>query len=839
MQRSLDALRATLLCMAVFFWGGLSIAAAESFPRFDAIAPNVAFWTNVYSRYPTTQVIIHDSIDLNIVYDVITVKPYDMPGASKINRSRTKRAIAAYRDILKRLAANPHIEDSECQRVAKLFGPNANAKTFLRASQRVRGQLGQKDRFRAGLIRSGAYLDEIRTILTSYGVPEDLAYLPHVESSFNPSAYSKFGAAGIWQFTRSTGKRFMQVGYVLDERRDPIRATHAAAQLLRENYEKLGSWPLAITAYNHGAAGMARARQKHGDYPAIFTSYRSRTFKFASRNFYSEFLAARQVASDHTAYFGTLDLAQPAASHTVRLDGYIRFEDLCAHYKVAPDVMKQMNPALRSPVFNDQKYVPKGYELRLPLDAAPSGTTLAAIPSALYQSAQKPSRFYTVQRGDTAGRIARVHGVRLSDLILANNLSARATIYPRQTLRIPVPGEKIAPPKPEPPVVVAAEPPIVVAAIDKAKVETPGPSGDLGANTMLPEPEAAEPKSGPVPVDSVPVPAPGKTQEPQTASASLSEEVQTAQATAAPVPEQVQEFQVISVPIPGEIQEPPAISIPKPEESQKPRVAPAPVPEEVRKVQEIQAPATDDVREPQAPMTTAPEVVQEPHVEPAPVTEEATEPQIASVAPSHVKEEAQAILTTVIPNTEIVSIDVRFDQVTDIDQQPVGLLQVEVEETLGHYAEWAGVRTQQIRRLNGLRFGRTLHLHQKVKIPLNKTSAAAFEEQRYEYHKRLQEDFFAVYRVAELEPYRVQSGDNYWTLCRDKFDVPMWLLKHYNMDVDLAALRIHQKLMIPAIQETTAGDPGTVLNDTASETDPSELPEDDPEPVPPEEIPAR
>ncbi len=104
-----------------------------------------------------------------------------------------------------------------------------------------------------------------------------------------PSAYSKFGAAGIWQFTRSTGRRYMEVGYVLDERRDPIRATHAAAQLLKENYEKLGSWPLAITAYNHGAAGMARARQKHGDYPAIFKSYRSRTFKFASRNFYSEF----------------------------------------------------------------------------------------------------------------------------------------------------------------------------------------------------------------------------------------------------------------------------------------------------------------------------------------------------------------------------------------------------------------------------------------------------------------------------------------------------------------------------------------------------------------------
>jgi len=840
MQRFSGALRAALLGMAVFFWGGLSFAAAELFPRFDAITPNVAFWADVYSRYPTTQVIIHDSIDLNIVYDVITVKPYDMPGARKINRSRTKQALATYRDILKRLAANPHSEDSDCRRVAKLFGPNAGAKTFLRASQRVRGQLGQKDRFRAGLIRSGAYLDEIRTILTSYGVPEDLAYLPHVESSFNPSAYSKFGAAGIWQFMRSTGKRFMEVDYVLDERRDPLRATHAAAQLLRENYEKLGSWPLAITAYNHGAAGMARARRKHGDYPAIFTRYRSRTFKFASRNFYSEFLAARQVASDYTAYFGTLELTAPAASHTVRLDGYVRFEDLCAHYQVAPDILKQMNPALRSPVFNDQKYVPKGYDLRLPLDAASSGATLAAIPPALYQSAQKPSRFYTVQRGDTAGRIARVHGVRLSDLILANNLSARATIYPKQTLRIPLPGEKIAPPQPEPPVVVVVEPPIVVAAINKAKVGPSEPSDDLGANTMKPAPEAAKPEPGPEPVDLAPVPASGKTQEPKAASAPISEAVQTAQTTTAPAPEQVQESQEASVPLAGDIQEPPLISTAKPEEAQEPPMTAAPIPEEVQTVPDVQAPATEDVRVPQAPVTTAPEVVQEPQAEPTPVTTEEAKPQIALVVPSQVEEEAQAVpATVVVPNAEIVSIDVRFDQVSAVDQRPVGLLQVEVEETLGHFAEWAGVRTQQIRRLNGLRFGRTLHLHQKIKIPLDKTNAAAFEEQRYEYHKRLQEDFFAAYRVTELEPYRVQPGDNYWTLCREKFGVPMWLLKHYNMDVDLADLHIHQKLMIPAIQETAAGDPGTVSNDTAPETVPSELPEDDPEPVPPEETPAR
>ena len=148
------------------------------------------------------------------------------------------------------------------------------------------------DRFREGLIRSGAYVDQIKEIFRSYGLPSDLAYLPHVESSFNPKAYSKFGAAGLWQFMRSTGKRFLEIDYTLDERRDPIRASHAAARLLKENYKALGTWPMAITAYNHGLAGMMRATRSKGNYEAIFKQYRSRLFKFASRNFYSEFLAA-------------------------------------------------------------------------------------------------------------------------------------------------------------------------------------------------------------------------------------------------------------------------------------------------------------------------------------------------------------------------------------------------------------------------------------------------------------------------------------------------------------------------------------------------------------------
>lgn len=647
-------------------WGSPALATVEPFPQPKALDPNVNFWMLVYSRYTTSQAIVHDSIHPNIIYDVIALKPYEEPGARKINRKRMKRAKMRYQGLLKRLAGNPQINNAACQKVANLFGSEATAKTFNLARHRIRCQIGQKDRFARGLIRSGAYIDQIRDIFRSYDLPETLAYLPHVESSFNTKAYSKFGAAGIWQFTRATGKRFMTVNYVLDERRDPIRASHAAAQLLKENYQKLGSWPLAITAYNHGANGMKKAKKKHGNYTAIFQSYRSRSFKFASRNFYSEFLAARQVAAQYTSYFGQLDLDHPTETRTIPLAGYALFDDLCTHFGLSTERLKALNPALRQPVYDGQKYVPKGYTLRLP-STSPQ-TTLAAIPDRIYKTAQKPSSFYTVQRGDTAGRIARTHRVKLRDLILANNLSRRATIYPRQTLRIPHPGDNLTARKPLP---TATEPPVLVAS----------------------------------------------------------------------------------------------------KETVKP-VAPPPV-----------------VKDP------------EPETYPAPM--------LASIIPSSKPKTMEALPTAPsaqIPNPDVMTADVATKQTHQHKGQTVGVINVEVEETLGHYAEWASVPTWQIRRLNQLTFGRTLHLHQRVKIPLNNITPQKLEQFRYEYHKRLQEDFFAAYRIHALQPYRIQRGDSFWTLSRDKFDIPMWLLRHCNPEVDFANLRIQQRIMIPAVEKVTEAD---------------------------------
>jgi membrane-bound lytic murein transglycosylase D len=147
------------------------------------------------------------------------------------------------------------------KRVVELFGVNADSNRLQQAASAIRAQQGLRERFHLSLERSGRYRDVMTAIFRQYGLPKELIGLPHVESLFDYQAYSKAGAAGLWQFTRSTGRLFMTINDDVDERLDPLRSTEAAAKLLRLNYNALeGSWPLAITAYNHGLDGMRRAK---------------------------------------------------------------------------------------------------------------------------------------------------------------------------------------------------------------------------------------------------------------------------------------------------------------------------------------------------------------------------------------------------------------------------------------------------------------------------------------------------------------------------------------------------------------------------------------------------
>ena len=175
-------------------------------------------------------------------------------------RSTPKRNTAQFSTKITTQTPTTHNE----KRVAALFTGKNRSRDLALAVENVRSQRGQKERFLAGVIHSGRYIQEIKRLFRTYNLPEELAYLPHVESSFNFNAYSKYGAAGIWQFTRETGKGYLTIDQTVDERLDPILAAHAAAKYLKNSYEDLNNWPLALTSYNYGLSGMLRAVNEQG-----------------------------------------------------------------------------------------------------------------------------------------------------------------------------------------------------------------------------------------------------------------------------------------------------------------------------------------------------------------------------------------------------------------------------------------------------------------------------------------------------------------------------------------------------------------------------------------------
>ncbi len=405
-----------------------------NFPNYKAIEKNVAFWEKIYSQYSLTEAVIHDSEDLSKIYEVIPLFSDDLPRASHFNALFQRHSKEKYREILKKIATEKPTTSDE-KRVSALFTGKDRQSELLQAAENVRSQRGQKERFLNGVIHSGRYLDEIKRIIRAYDLPEELAYLPHVESSFNYKAYSKYGAAGIWQFTRETGKQYLTIDYTLDERLDPIIATHAAARYLKNSYQTLNSWPLALTSYNYGLAGMVRAVNEEGSYEEIFKNYNAGYFKFASRNFYSEFLAAIKVVRKlEKSPNIVIDSAQ--STQYFKLPGYINIKDAGRYFRISTDTIISLNPALRRSVLSGEKRIPRGYLLRLPAGKNIS-RLIASFPAKLYDTKQSPTLFHLVKKGDTAGSIARQHGVPLKNLLSANSLDQSGKIYLNQKLRIP------------------------------------------------------------------------------------------------------------------------------------------------------------------------------------------------------------------------------------------------------------------------------------------------------------------------------------------------------------------------------------------------------------------
>ena len=717
-----------------FSWAE-DLADSGNFPLYSCIQPNVDFWLKIYTQYSTDQGVIHDKRRMERIYGIIPLEDPYRSGGRRINRKRIKAAKKKYKRILTKLMQGKAPVGPEEHRVAEQFGTDAKSADYRAALRNIRCQTGQKDRFRKGLIRSGAYIDEIKRIFAEAGLPEDLAYLPHVESSFNPKAYSKFGAAGMWQFTRSTGRRFMKVGYTIDERRDPILSSHAAAKLLQHNRSKLDNWPLAITAYNHGVTGVRRAVRKKGNYERIFKEYRSRLFKFASRNFYSEFLAAREAAKNYRQYFGELALNVPQKSHSIVLTGYVSLPEVAGHLNVETAELRKLNPALRAPVFRGQKYIPKGYCLRLPYRIGEDWQQLIAqLPQSIFRQRQKRSTIYTVQRGDTAGNIAKTHGVNLNELIAVNNLDRRATIYVNQKLRIPLPEDRS----------------ILVAKQTKKinRTASPVPSNPITTNREVENIASGNPAVKPA-VESRDASPPVGSVTPITAAKAYSQLTVFQPETRRPQADQMAEFLFVNHTFATDWQPP--------------------------KFAEEAAVARESV-----------------------LLQHQPGPNLADQQATRPAEPAGSVL---LSHPQILQGHFAVKYISQDRGIPIGYIRVEAEETLGHYAEWLNVAASEIRRLNGFRYGRTIHLNQRIKIPLRRVSKEEFEEKRFEFHQELAEDFFAAYRVETVRTYFIKKGDNIWTLSRQEFEVPLWLIKRYNAEVDFGALMPSQKLLIPVVEK--------------------------------------
>ena len=435
--------------------------AGDPLPAPEGIRDRVDFWKNVYAGWSLSQVALHDIDHAALVYEVV-----DLPGPagerytdeqSDFVRARREMLESRLRDLERKVLAGEPLDDAEKELALKIT-TTAGGDAIVGASARVRSQRGLRERFRRGIEISGRYDAIFRGIFREAGLPEDLAFLPHVESSFQAQARSSAGAVGVWQFTRPAAKVFMNVGSSIDERLDPVAAARGAARYLARAHELLGDWALAVTSYNHGIEGMCRAKEAYGtDFDRIVAEYDGRAFGFASKSFYAEFLAAREIAKDAASYFPEgYSYEAPLPHDRIELDGPASPVQLARTYGIELGTLASLNPAWTKRAVRNGLALPAGTTVWLPegtmarrqVHDAPK-VARAEAPKAPEPAPSTPATLETkaaavahavhiVSPGESLFRIATAYGVRMADLLGLNRLTERSVIHPGQRLRIPL-----------------------------------------------------------------------------------------------------------------------------------------------------------------------------------------------------------------------------------------------------------------------------------------------------------------------------------------------------------------------------------------------------------------
>jgi len=723
----------------------LSAAAQDPnlFPRPPELESAVQFWTRVYTEVDTQSGFLHDSRHLSVIY---TSLPLDR---RQIENRRNR-----IREDLRVLATGKRSGlTASQQEILELWPADVSTQTLQEAASNVRWQLGQSDRFLGGLRRSGAYRSHINQVIREKELPIELAVLPHVESSFNPGAYSSAAAAGMWQFGRATGLRFMRIDHIVDERMDPYIATNAAMSLLEYNYSVLGTWPLALTAYNHGAGGIARAVRETGttDIETIVANYRGRAFGFASRNFYAQFLAVLDVENNARQYFGDFRLNPAPEFATVEADAFIDAEVFARSVGISLEQLRADNPALRPAVWEGNKRIPRGFPVKVRAAAVGSGDLLAMIPTDYKFAVQTPDVAYVVERGDSLSVIARRFDTTVSRLVALNQLRSRNRISIGQRLLLPQ--DNVDPSQ----LVVEAEATtdgryqvrrgdtvsLIAARFGVSEQEVLSLNGISDRNRIYPGQDLRLP-----------------------GFESEAEQVAVIDANLRPEPPTQVQFSD-GVVLGGDAA--PEVEQPKP--------APSVILEETT----TELALMDESLPPAAVLPDDQEMNSEVTAEEE--TAEAVDPELDDT------EVAQQLV-------ESLSADPSDYTVASNDT-----VEIQASETLGHFAEWLGIRAWDIRRLNNMAYRDPVIIGERLRLEFSGVSIAEFERARREFHSNMQRDFFASYRIQGVETYQVRRGDNIGAIARNRYSSPIWLIRQYNPELDFNRIQIGQSIVFPLLEQ--------------------------------------
>ena len=334
------------------------------------LAPYVEFWKLVFARYNKYQILFHHRDYPDVIYSVLDFSDFKDLDEATIRRQQdaiSKNEVDRIKKDLLYLHQGNLPQTSRQKRIAQLFARIRKPNKYQIAADEIRSQVGMKERFAESVADAGKYLPAIERIFAEEGLPLELARIPFVESSFNYNAVSSVGASGIWQFMRSTGKNYMRIDNYVDERRDPIASSRAAARYLKAAYRTLGSWPLAVTSYNHGVTGIARASNQVGSKRLfdLIQNYQSESFGFASKNFFVSFLAALDVSRSHRSYFPGLVVSDPVRFDEVRLAKALSYNSALSYSGLPVESFDFLNPSLLAPIRNGRAPIPAGVSVKM------------------------------------------------------------------------------------------------------------------------------------------------------------------------------------------------------------------------------------------------------------------------------------------------------------------------------------------------------------------------------------------------------------------------------------------------------------------------------------------